>query len=52
MHNNKGFEKEISQLKSSLAEKENEKEFLISEFNAFEQEVKSLSGKTFLSDYL
>ncbi|CAI2375436.1 unnamed protein product [Moneuplotes crassus] len=44
MHNNKGFQKEIAQLETSLTDKENEKEFLLSEFKAFEHEVKCLSG--------
>ena len=44
MHNNKGFSLEISQLQATLSDRKDEREFLLSEFNAFQQEFKIISG--------
>lgn len=44
MHNNKGFYKEIIQLKTTLSERQEEKEFLSTEFKALQQEFILFSG--------
>jgi len=44
MHNNKGFNKEIEQLKVTLKERKNEKEFLINELRALRNEFNAFSG--------
>mmetsp|Transcript_17948 Transcript_17948/g.15859 ORF Transcript_17948/g.15859 Transcript_17948/m.15859 type:complete len:316 (-) Transcript_17948:374-1321(-) len=44
MHNNKGFQKEIIQLKKSLKDRISEREFLINELRALRSEFKSFGG--------
>lgn len=44
MHNNKGFKKEIHQLKLTLKERKKEREFLLNELQALKNELMTFSG--------